>query len=404
MPRTSWTNRSRKLGRATSRSSAPAGWRSVRSPTSSRIPTTSISPSMRGPRRRSRTKPCGGRLNSSGSRPPAARSPAAARSATSVRSRRRVSGRCPVLVTPDSRTPAWRSTARTRSITRSPVRSSCLGSARTTCGRSRSMDSDGCSPTPSPRRSMPTSPRGVTPVAVVATAGTTLTGAIDPIDAIADVCEPRGVWLHVDGAYGLPAASTPSPFGRLRGARASGLVFDRRAQVVVPAEGVWPGARARRRRPRGCVRARAGLPAASAARTARGRHHPRVLAPVPRAEAVARLPRTWRTQFRDAIEANLAEADLLFRHAQASEDFEVLDAPPQLRSFRCGMSRRRRRSQRPQPGARRCDPGRWAGVPCVGVDRWRGLAPSVLRQLPHDRGRRPRAARGREGARAAPRR
>ena len=51
---------------------------------------------------------------------------------------------------------------------------------------------------------------GRVPVAVVATAGTTLTGAVDPIDALADVCVAADVWLHIDGAYGLPAATTPS--------------------------------------------------------------------------------------------------------------------------------------------------------------------------------------------------
>ncbi len=49
---------------------------------------------------------------------------------------------------------------------------------------------------------------GVVPVAVVATAGTTLTGSVDDLGALADVCAPRGVWLHADGAYGLPAAAT----------------------------------------------------------------------------------------------------------------------------------------------------------------------------------------------------
>jgi len=49
---------------------------------------------------------------------------------------------------------------------------------------------------------------GLRPVAVVATAGTTLTGAVDPIRAVAEVCAAHGVWLHVDGAYGLPAAAT----------------------------------------------------------------------------------------------------------------------------------------------------------------------------------------------------
>ena len=41
--------------------------------------------------------------------------------------------------------------------------------------------------------------------AVVATGGTTNAGVIDELDAIADVCEARGLWMHVDGAYGLAA-------------------------------------------------------------------------------------------------------------------------------------------------------------------------------------------------------
>jgi aromatic-L-amino-acid decarboxylase len=49
---------------------------------------------------------------------------------------------------------------------------------------------------------------GIVPVAVVATAGTTLTGAVDDLVALGECCRERGVWLHVDGAYGLPAAAT----------------------------------------------------------------------------------------------------------------------------------------------------------------------------------------------------
>ena len=43
---------------------------------------------------------------------------------------------------------------------------------------------------------------GLTPFAVVSNAGTTNTGAVDPLDAIADVCEGEHLWHHVDGAYG----------------------------------------------------------------------------------------------------------------------------------------------------------------------------------------------------------
>ena len=76
---------------------------------------------------------------------------------------------------------------------------------------------------------------GATPVAVVATAGTTLTGAVDPIDAIADVCAAHGVWLHVDGAYGLPAAAAPSTAALFAGVeRADSVTVDAHKWLGVP--------------------------------------------------------------------------------------------------------------------------------------------------------------------------
>ena len=43
---------------------------------------------------------------------------------------------------------------------------------------------------------------GLTPFAVVSSAGTTNTGAVDPLDAISDLCQAERLWHHIDGAYG----------------------------------------------------------------------------------------------------------------------------------------------------------------------------------------------------------
>jgi glutamate/tyrosine decarboxylase-like PLP-dependent enzyme len=53
--------------------------------------------------------------------------------------------------------------------------------------------------------------------AVVANVGTTNVGAIDELDAIADVCSERGWWMHVDAAYGGATLCAPSMRAALRG-------------------------------------------------------------------------------------------------------------------------------------------------------------------------------------------
>ena len=50
---------------------------------------------------------------------------------------------------------------------------------------------------------------GATPVAIVATVGTTSMTSADPVDAIADICARERLWLHVDAAYAGVAAIVP---------------------------------------------------------------------------------------------------------------------------------------------------------------------------------------------------
>jgi aromatic-L-amino-acid decarboxylase len=171
---------------------------------------------------------------------------------------------------------------------------------------------------------------GVVPIAVVATGGTTLTGAVDPIGAIADVCARHGVWLHVDGAYGLPAAAVASRRAMFEGLeRADSCSIDAHKWLYLPkACGVV------------LVRDADALTAAFAHEQGYLPHQRHELHAVDITLEYSRPFRALKlwlafrvhgaAAFKAAIERNLAEADLLYRRAQAAEDFEVMEAPPQL--------------------------------------------------------------------------
>jgi len=78
---------------------------------------------------------------------------------------------------------------------------------------------------------------GLEPAIVVGNAGTVNTGAIDPLDALAELCRVEGLWFHVDGAYGALASISPKLRPLLRGLeRADSVAADPHKWLYVPYE------------------------------------------------------------------------------------------------------------------------------------------------------------------------
>ena len=78
---------------------------------------------------------------------------------------------------------------------------------------------------------------GATPALLVGSAGTVNTGAIDPLEVLADVGAAEGHWLHVDGAYGAFGVLDPALAARYKGLeRADSLTLDPHKWLGVPVD------------------------------------------------------------------------------------------------------------------------------------------------------------------------
>jgi aromatic-L-amino-acid decarboxylase len=79
--------------------------------------------------------------------------------------------------------------------------------------------------------------KGYLPFCVVGAAGTTNTGGIDDLDALADLCQQKNLWLHVDGAFGAWVALAPKARRKVAGMeRADSLALDLHKWMSMPYE------------------------------------------------------------------------------------------------------------------------------------------------------------------------
>lgn len=170
---------------------------------------------------------------------------------------------------------------------------------------------------------------GVTPIAIVASAGTTLAGAVDPIHEIANIANDHHIWLHIDGAYGMPAAATDAARPLFEGLEhAHSITVDAHKWLFLP-------------KPCGIllVRDRNYLINAFTHDASYIREETRAQNPVEWTLEYSRPLRALKVwlafqtygaaAFRNAIAQNLEQAVLCAKLAEASDSIELLQ-PPEL--------------------------------------------------------------------------
>ncbi|HTK28040.1 MAG TPA: aminotransferase class V-fold PLP-dependent enzyme [Vicinamibacterales bacterium] len=181
---------------------------------------------------------------------------------------------------------------------------------------------------------------GLTPFAVVSSAGTTNTGAVDPLDEVADVAAREGLWHHVDGAYGAFFYLCDELRPLLHGlTRADSLTLDPHKGMFLP---YGTGAL--------LVRDGAALRAAHEATAAYlpsmphpedfydpSQHGPELSRPFPGLRVWLALKLSGAAAFREAIAEKRALAVDAFERVKALPGI-VVDAPPELSLFAFHLS------------------------------------------------------------------
>ena len=174
---------------------------------------------------------------------------------------------------------------------------------------------------------------GRKPAIVVGNAGTVNTGAIDPLDELADLCAAEGLWFHVDGAYGAMATISPRLKPLFKGLeRADSVAADPHKWLYVPYEAGAtlvrePGRMAEAFQPAGALpgaRPRQPGPRARSRSTSAGRS----------CRAASRRSRSgWASSttacsgYAAAVEHDVAMARFLADEVRARGDFELLAEP-----------------------------------------------------------------------------